>query len=168
MNGSVVYLIWIFEVQWGLNQIETSFLFLFIILIFLFAILLGGRIVDRFGSKKILVTSQLIMITSGIFFITLALISSFFIFYVACFITAIGLAFFQTAGNTQISHVIEKEKPELKGSGFGINNTIGFFCGAIGPIFVSYLGTISIYFPFYIVTFIVVLTLILTLKYIAT
>ena len=47
--------------------------------------------------------------------------------------------------------VIEDIRPDLKGSGIGFGNTIGFFFMAIAPMIMSPLGQFNIIFPFYAV-----------------
>ncbi len=166
MNGSMVFMIWVLEIHWGFNEIETSYLMIFIVLAYVSTILFGGQLVDRFGSKRILMLGQIFVILSGFLFFSLMISMIFVVFFIGAVISGIGFALCLTSGNANISNVIEKNDPSLKGSGFGLNNTVGFICGALGPIIISYLGIFSIYFPFYFITIIIFIALLVTLKFI--
>jgi len=74
----------------------------------------------------------------------------------------IGIALFDPAGNALLLEVIEDIQPDLKGSGIGFNNAIGFFCGAIAPMIMIPLGEIEILFPFYVVFALMIFSLIIT------
>ncbi len=166
LNGSIVYIIWVLQIYWGRNELETSYLLIFIVFIYIISIILGGPLVDKFNSKRILIVGQgLILIAGGLFFL-MSFIPNFLIFYMGCIISGMGFAYFQTAGNSQISNIIEKINPDLKGSGFGFNNTIGFICGALGPIIISSLGEFSLHVPFYFISILTCIALIITIKFI--
>ena len=61
-------------------------------------------------------------------------------------------------------NIIEKIDPDLKGTGIGFNNAIGFLCSAIGPIVISFLGEIDTFLPFHLINGLVVITFFITLK----
>lgn len=166
LSGSMVYMIWVLEIIWGFNEIETSFLILFIVFIYITSIISGGPLVDKFGTKRVLMLGQSIIIISGSLFFILIFSVNIIVFYIGCIFSGIGFAFYQTSGNSQISNVIEKKNPELRGSGFGLNNTLGFICGAMGPIILSSLGIISIFLPFYFITITIIIALLITFKFV--
>ena len=70
------------------------------------------------------------------------------------------------SGNTQplapFLEVIEDIEPDLKGSGIGFNNVIGFFCGAIAPMIMSPLGEFNIFAPFYVVFGLMIVSVIIS------
>jgi MFS family permease len=86
------------------------------------------------------------------------------VFFIVGIFIGIGFALFQTSGYAILSKRIEDNYPELKGSAFGFNNTVGFFLGAIGPIFICFLGEISDFLPYYLISVIISITLIITIK----
>ena len=79
---------------------------------------------------------------------------------------SVGFALLETAGNAYLSRILEEKHPELKGTGFGFNNALGFFFSAIGPILICSLGEIQIFLPFYIISFVILIIFLITLKFI--
>ncbi|GAI15899.1 unnamed protein product, partial [marine sediment metagenome] len=92
--------------------------------------------------------------------------SGLIIFIIVSIFVSIGFALLEIGGNAYLSKILEKTYPELKGSGFGLNNTLGFFFSAIGPIFICALGSIYIFLPYYVVSFIIIVSLLITLKFV--
>ena len=88
------------------------------------------------------------------------------IFIIVSIFVSIGFALLEIGGNAYLSKILEKTYPDLKGSGFGLNNTLGFFFSAIGPIFICALGSIDILLPYYVVSFIIIVSLLITLKFV--
>ncbi len=165
-NSIVAYLIWIMQLYFGLTMIETSYILIIMIGLYISFVIITGRLVDRFGTKRIMVIGQIIIISFGVLFITVGFIPSLTLFLIAGLFSGLGLGMFETSGNTNLLHKIEAINPELKGSGFGINNSIGFFCGAIGPIVLSAIGEIDLFLPFYLVAILIMITLTLTAKFV--
>ena len=81
---------------------------------------------------------------------------------IAC---CIGFALLETSGNAYLAKYLEETHPKLKASGFGFNNTLGYFFRAIGPIFICFLGDIEIFLPYYIVSIIILFSLFITMKF---
>jgi len=87
-------------------------------------------------------------------------------FIIAGFFIGIGFGVFQTSGYAILSRHIDENHHELKGSAFGFNNTLGFIFGAFGPILICSLGEISTFLPYYLVSFVVIITLFITIRFI--
>jgi MFS family permease len=157
------YLIWIFQDDvrgFGLGEIFSSYLMLGIIALYVAFIYVASRLIIRFGSRKISMAGQLIVLGFGISFFFPEFVLYLPIFLVMISFIAIGLALIDPAGITLLLEVIEDIHPELKGSGIGFNNAIGFFCGAIAPMIMSPLGEIAIVFPFYVILAMMVVCLV--------
>ncbi|MHA1803060.1 MAG: MFS transporter [Promethearchaeota archaeon] len=165
-SSIVAYLIWLMQIQFGLNEIETSYLLLVLILIYISFVIVTGRLVDILGPRKIMILGQAIIISFGLLFIVVSFTLSFLLFIIAGLFSSLGLGMFETAGNTNLLKKIEHVNPNLKGSGFGLNNSLGFFCGAIGPIVLSFLGTLNLFLPFYFIGVLISITLILTIIFV--
>ncbi len=165
-GGIVVYLIWVLQVSWSLNQIETSYLLIFVVLAYIIFVITSGRLVDRFGSKNVMLFGQFLIISFGTFFFIVSITHDLWLFFFASLFSGIGFALFQTSANSNLLDIIQKTHPELKGTGFGFNNAIGFFCGALGPIILSILGEFSLFLPYYFIAILVILAFILAFKYI--
>ena len=84
------------------------------------------------------------------------------VFVIVILFFAIGIALFGPAGNTLLLEIIEDIQPDLKGSGIGFNNTVGFFCMAIAPMIMSSIGEIDILLPFYVTIGLMVFALIIS------
>ncbi|MHA1688329.1 MAG: MFS transporter [Promethearchaeota archaeon] len=165
-SSIVAYIIWLIQIQFGLNEIETSYLLVFLILIYIAFVIVTGRLVDVLGSRKIMILGQIIIISFNLLFIVVSFTLSFILFIIAGLFSSLGLGMFETAGNTNLLKKIEHVNPDLKGSGFGLNNSLGFFCGAVGPIVLSFLGTLNLFLPFYFIGFLISITLILTIMFV--
>jgi len=88
------------------------------------------------------------------------------VFFIVGIFIGIGFALFQTSGYAMLSKRIEDNHPELKGSAFGFNNTVGFLLGAFGPIIICFLGELSDFLPYYLISIIISITLLITIKFI--
>jgi MFS family permease len=148
-GGIVPYIIWLLQLQYGLNEIESSFFLILVIAIHVGFILYAGNLVNKIGLKRLIISGQFIIISLVLIFLLFNLTGSLFFFFIISIFIGIGFAVYQTAGNTYLLSVIEANRPELKGTGLSINNAIGFLLGAIGPIVLSILGEISLFLPFY-------------------
>ena len=164
-GGLVAYLVWVLEMHWHLSEIETSYFLVFIVGTYISFVLFSGKLVDRFDSKSIILIGQGLIMSMGVFVVIVVITNSLAIFLIACLFTGIGFALYQTAGNTQLLRIIDDSHPELKGSGFGFNNGIGFLCSAFGPVVICYIGEISLFYSFYIISFITLIVFFLTLKF---
>ncbi|MHA2287595.1 MAG: MFS transporter [Promethearchaeota archaeon] len=157
------YIIWVSQDNaqgFGLSPIASSYLMLLIIGLYVIFMTLSSLILKRVRSRKTLIIGQaIVLMFAGLFFFRdLAMTLPVFIVIVSFF--GIGIAFFGPAGGTLMMEVIEDIRPDLKGSGIGFGNTIGFFFMAIAPMIMSPLGQIEILFPFYAVFGLMVVALI--------
>ena len=110
-----------------------------------------------------MMSGQIIVMIFGIPFFFHALVLNLTVFLIVVSFIGIGIALFDPAGNTLLLEVIEDIEPELKGTGIGFNNAIGFFCGAIAPMIMSPLGEFDIFAPFYIIFGLMIVSVIITL-----
>jgi len=159
------YLIWVLQdpvLGFGLGEITSSYIMLVIMALYVVFIFISSKLLNRYGPRKMMMVGQIIVMVFGIsfFFPDFVLILPVFIIIVS--FLGIGIALFDPAGNTLLLEVIEDIQPDLKGSGIGFNNAIGFFCGAIAPMIMSPLGEIDIFFPFYVVFALMVISLIIS------
>ncbi len=162
-SGIYVLFIWQIQIYFGLSQIEAMYFIMILVLIYMIFILLGGYLADNYGVKKILIYTQILIISIGLMiFISTILI----VFFIVGIFIGIGFALFQTSGYAILSKTIDDKYPELKGSAFGFNNAVGFFLGAIGPILICFLGEISDFLPYYLISIIISITLYITIKFI--
>ena len=164
-GGIVAYLVWVFEIYWGLSEIETSYILVFIVGIYISFVLISGKLVDLFDSKSIILIGQILIMSMGVLVFLVVITNSLTIFIIATVISGIGFALYQTAGNTQLLRIIDETHPELKGSGFGFNNTVGFLFSALGPVIISYIGEISLFYSFYVIAFVTLIVFFLTVKF---
>ena len=164
-GGIVAYLVWVFEIYWGLSEIETSYILVFIVGIYISFVLISGKLVDLFDSKSIILIGQVLIMSMGVLVFLVVITNSLTIFIIATVISGIGFALYQTAGNTQLLRIIDETHPELKGSGFGFNNTVGFLFSALGPVIISYIGEISLFYSFYVIAFVTLIVFFLTVKF---
>ena len=109
-----------------------------------------------------MIVGQIMAMVFGISFFFPDFILNLPVFVISTSLLGIAIALFDPAGNTLLLEVIEDIQPDLKGSGIGFNNAIGFFCGAIAPMIMSPLGEIEILFPFYVVFALMVISLIIS------
>jgi len=159
------YLIWILQnnaIGFGLDEITSSYIMLAILALYVVFILISSKLLNRYGPRKMMILGQAIVMVFGIsfFFRNFALILPVFLTVIS--FLGIGIALFDPAGNTLLLEVIEDIQPDLKGSGIGFNNAIGFFCGAIAPMIMSPLGELDVLFPFYVVFALMIVSLIIS------
>jgi MFS family permease len=150
-GGIVAYLIWILQIQFLLDEIQTSYVLIGIVALYVAFVFVSSRVLDRQGPRKMMIIGQSIVIIFEIPFFIEFLAYNLIIFIILCSFIGIGIALFDPAGNTLLLEVIEDIKPELKGSGIGFNNAIGFFCGAMAPMIISLIGEINVFAPFYLI-----------------
>jgi MFS family permease len=162
-SGVYIYFIWLLQIHFELNQIETTFLLTMLTIVFIFSVISAGYLSDRYGAKKILLYSQVLLILMGLF---IYFSTDLIMFIIAGFFIGIGFGVFQTSGYAILSRHIDENHHELKGSAFGFNNTLGFIFGAFGPILICSLGEISTFLPYYLVSFVVIITLFITIRFI--
>jgi MFS family permease len=161
--GVYPYIIWVIQVYYDLDQVQSTYILILVVFLYAAFIVLGGLLVDRIGHKRTMVLGQMIIISFGFLFF---LASGLIIFLIVGISVSIGFAMVETAGNAYLSRILEEEHPDLKGTGFGFNNALGFFFSALGPIFICSLGEIDVFLPFFIVSFIIVASFLITLKFI--
>ena len=159
----MAYLIWVLQVQFILDEIQTSYVLIIIVAAYITSVFISGRLTDRHSPRKMMLMGQIIVIIFALSFLT-SIVFNLFVFLTISTLVGIGLAFYEPAGNTLLLNIIEKIDPNLKGTGIGFNNTIGFLCSAIGPIVISSLGEIYIFLPFYLINGLIVITFFITLK----
>jgi len=161
-----VYLIWVFQDKlqgFALSDLYSSYLMLGILALYVIFILIASKLLIRFGPRKLMMSGQIIVLIFGIAFFFPAFVLNLPIFVVIISFIGIGIALFDPAGNTLLLEVIEDIQPNLKGSGIGFNNAIGFFCGAIAPMIMTPLGEINILAPFYVVMGLMIISVIISL-----
>jgi len=159
------YLIWVLQnkaMGFGLDQITSSYIMLYILALYVVSIFISSKLLNRYGPRIMMMLGQAIVMVFGIafFFRDFALMLPVFLTVIS--FLGIGIALFDPAGNTLLLEVIEDIRPDLKGSGIGFNNAIGFFCGAIAPMIMSPLGVIDVLFPFYVVFALMIVSLIIS------
>ena len=126
-------------------------------------IYISSKLLNRYGPRKMMIVGQIMAMVFGISFFFPDFILNLPVFVISTSLLGIAIALFDPAGNTLLLEVIEDIQPNLKGSGIGFNNAIGFFCGAIAPMIMSPLGEIEILFPFYVVFGLMVISLIISI-----
>ncbi len=159
------YLIWVFQNNdqgFGLSEIISSYLMLGILALYVVFIFIANRLLIRYGPRKLMMSGQIIVMIFGIPFFFHAFVLNLIVFLIVVSFIGIGIALFDPAGNTLLLEVIEDIEPDLKGSGIGFNNAIGFFCGAIAPMIMSPLGETDIFAPFYIILGLMIISIIIT------
>lgn len=162
-SGVYVYFIWLLQIYFDLDQIEATYFLVILTIIFICSVISGGFLSDRYGAKKILLYSQILIVLTGLFiFVSTDLL----MFMIAASFIGIGFGMFQTSGYALLSKHIEENHHDIKGSAFGINNTLGFIFGAFGPILICFLGEISTFLPFYLVSLLIFITFIFSVKFI--
>jgi len=163
-GGIVAYLIWILQVHFGLDQVQTSYILIGIVFLYVIFVFISSRIIDKQGSRKMMIIGQSLVIIFGIPFFIYILINNLIIFVILCAFIGIGIALFDPAGNALLLEIIEDIKPELKGSGIGFNNAIGFFCGAMAPMIISPIGESNVFAPFYLIIALMAFSLLISYK----
>jgi MFS family permease len=162
----ISYLIWVLEIHFGLDEIQTSFILIVLIGIYIFFVLFTGKLVDRFGTKKVLLIGQAIIVCFGSLYFIVNLTNDLVSFLILNLISGLGFGMYETSGNTLLLKKIIKVNPNLKGGGFGINNMFGYFLSAIGPIILSLLGEISTFLPYYFITILVFVAFLIAVKFV--
>jgi MFS family permease len=162
-GGIMAYLIWVLQVQFILDEIQTSYVSIIIVAAYIIFVFISGRLTDRHSPRKMMLIGQIIVIIFALSFLT-SIVFNLIVFIIITTLIGIGLALYEPAGNTLLLNIIEKIDPNLKGTGIGFNNAIGFLCSAIGPIVISVLGEIYIFLPFYLINGLIVITFFITLK----
>ena len=157
-----IYLIWVLQEVFFLSAIETSFIMLLIVALYVSFVFVSSFLLDRNGPRKMMIIGQSIVIVFGILFFIPNLPYNLPLFLVVISFIGIGIALFDPAGNTLLLEVIEDIQPNLKGTGIGFNNAIGFFWGAVAPIIMSPLGEIQVFIPFYAVFGLMIFSIIVT------
>jgi len=161
--GVYPYIIWVLQVYYELDQVQSTYILILVVLLYATFIVFGGLMADRIGHKKTMVLGQIIIISVGFLFF---FASGLVVFLIVAISVSVGFAMLETAGNAYLSRILEEKHPDLKGTGFGFNNALGFFFSALGPIFICSLGEIQVYLPFYVVSFIILGSFFITLKFI--
>lgn len=164
-GGIVAYLIWVLQIHFNLSEIESSYVLIFIVALYVGFIFIASRILDRYGPRKIILIGVSIVALFGISFFFVNLINNLFVFIIITSFIGIGIALIDPAGNALLLNVIEDINPELKGSGIGFNNAFGFFISAIAPIVICSLGEIYVFFPFYLIFVLMVFSFIIVYKF---
>ena len=111
-----------------------------------------------------MIIGQSIVIGFGFLFFFPEFMFNLFIFIPIIIFVGIGISFIDPSGITLLMEVIEDIQPDLKGSGIGFNNAIGFFCSAIAPMLMSPLGEIQVWIPFYVIFVMMIISLVITLR----
>jgi MFS family permease len=155
------YLILVLQDFFYLSESISSYLLLGILAIYVVFVYIASKLIHRYRSRKISMIGLIIILGFGIFFFFPTLVLVLPIFLVIISFVGIGIAFIDPAGNTLLLEVIEDIQPELKGSGIGFNNAIGFFCSAIAPMIMTPLGQIYIILPFYVIMIMMIVCLII-------
>jgi len=160
--GIYPYIIWVIQIYYEMNQIEATYILILVVLLYAVFIVIGGLLADHIGYKKTMMVGQIIIIS----FVFLFFIDRGFIFFLIVSISCcIGFALLETSGNAYLSRYLEETHPELKASGFGFNNALGYFFRALGPIFICFLGDIEVFLPYYVVSIIILFALFITMKF---
>ncbi|MBD3195185.1 MAG: MFS transporter [Candidatus Lokiarchaeota archaeon] len=160
-GGIVAYLVWVLQVFYNIDEISCSYYLLLIVAVYVCFVIISGKVIDKQGPRKMMLIGQSIAILAGIpFFFDVAHI--FIVFTFINIFIGIGLALYDPAGATLILNVIMRINPNLGGTGIGLNNAVGFFFSAIGPIVFSILGEQSIFYPFYLTFFLILIAFIMT------
>ncbi len=159
------YLVWVLQDSvrgFGLDEITSSYMMLVILALYVLFIFISSKLLHRFGPRKMMMVGQIIVMFFGIAFFFPDFVMNLPVFLIIVSTLGIGIALFDPSGNTLLLEVIEDIQPDLKGSGIGFNNAIGFFCAAIAPIIMSPLGEIEILSPFYVVFGLMIFSLIIS------
>lgn len=162
-GGIVAYLIWVLQEYFNINEIMSSYILILIVAIYVGFVILSSRILDKQGARKMILIGQIVAICFGIFFF-FDFSRIFPIFLILTLGIAVGLALYDPAGNTLLLNKIVKIDSNLKGTGIGFNNAIGFFFSALGPIFICGLGEMNVFFPFYLIFALIVFAFLITWK----
>jgi MFS family permease len=162
-GGIVAYLIWVMQNYFNIDEIMSSYYLILIVSVYVSFVIISSKILDRQGPRKMMLIGQTIAISFGIFFF-FDFSRIFPVFLVLTLGIGAGLALYDPAGATLLLNKIVQVDANLKGSGIGFNNAIGFFFGALGPIFICGLGEIDVFFPFYLIFALIVFAFLTTWK----
>ncbi|MHA1488361.1 MAG: MFS transporter [Promethearchaeota archaeon] len=165
-GGIVAYMVWMMEIQFNLNQIQTSYFLIIIVAFYILFLIISGKLVDRFDSKRVMLLGQVIIVSFSSLFFIVHITNNLPLYIIASLLSGIGLGMYETSGNTLLLKKIGEIDSGLKGAGFGISNTIGFFFGAIGPIIFSLMGEISLFLPYYFIFFYILACFLISYKFI--
>lgn len=163
-SAIISYMIWVLEVEFGLNSIETSYLLIVNVAIYTIFLLVAGKFVDKYGARKMLMLSYLSIIIFGFLFIFVAITGNLIVYATASLINALFFGVIQTSNNTMVLQKIDENNPQLKGAGLGFSNSVGFIFSALGPIILSLLGEIDIYLPYYFIMILILPAFIVCFK----
>lgn len=161
-GGIVAYLVWVLQEYYGFDEITSSYILIIIVAFYVGFVIYSSRVLDKQGPKRMMVIGQLLAISFGFFFF-FNFSKDFLVFIILTIAIGVGLALYDPAGSTLLLDVIVEIEPNLKGTGIGFNNAIGFFFGAVGPIVICWLGEYNIFFPFYLIFFLILIAFIITL-----
>ncbi len=165
-GGIVSYIIWILEVQFHLNSIQTSFILILTVVMYIVFVGITGKFIKKWGSKLLMLLGQAIIVMFGLLYILVDLTGNLPLYIFASVISGIGLGIFETAVATATIDKVGLIDINLKSTGFGISNTIGFLCSAIGPIIITLLGSIFLFLPYYFMLFLILISFLITLKFV--
>ncbi|MBD3215945.1 MAG: MFS transporter [Candidatus Lokiarchaeota archaeon] len=160
-GGVVAYLVWVLQVFYKIDELSSSYYLLLIVALYVCFVIISGKQLDTKGPRKMMLIGQAIAIFGGIPFF-FGIIHIFLVFTIVTLFISIGLALYDPAGATLILNIIMKINPNLRGTGIGLNNAIGFFSSAIGPIVFSIIGELSIFYPFYLIFFLILIAFVMT------
>ncbi len=165
-GGIVAYMIWVMQIQFHLDSIQTSYILIVIVAFYILFVGVTGKLVDRFNSKNILLLGQAIIILFSLLYFIVQATNDLTLYVLASLFSAIGLGLFETAISTITLKKIEEIDPELKGTGFGMSNTLGFALSSTGPIVLALLGEISLFLPYYFMSLVILISFLISLKFI--
>ena len=120
------------DLGWGRGEIMTAFTIFFLVAAVASPFI--GRIVDRYGAKKVISIGAVI---AGLGFVLLSQISTLWHFYISYAMTGIGLA---AAGHVPASTIVSNWFKKRRGTAIGIMSTgIGAGGVVLAPLIGSYL-----------------------------
>lgn len=120
------------DLGWGRGEIMTAFTIFFLVAAVASPFI--GRIVDRYGAKKVISIGAVI---AGLGFVLLSQISTLWHFYISYAIVGIGLA---AAGHVPASTIVSNWFKKRRGTAIGIMSTgIGAGGVVLAPLIGSYL-----------------------------
>ncbi len=160
-GGIVAYLVWVLQEYFLIGEILSSYVLILIVSTYVTFVIVSSKVLDKQGPRKMILIGQVIAISFGVFFF-FDFSKLFIIFLPLTLGIGVGLALYDPAGATLLLNKIVEVDPDLKGTGIGFNNAIGFFCGALGPIFICGLGEINVFYPFYLIFALIVFAFLIT------
>jgi MFS family permease len=160
----VVYLIWVLQVPFAQSEITSSYMLILIVAVYVGFVIVASKVLDKYGPRKMMLLGQIIVLIMAIPFL-FQIANFLWIFLITTSFMSMGLALYDPAGNTLLLNIIDESNPDLKGSGIGINNALGFFFSSLSPMIVCPLGEIDVFLPFYLLIGLVFIALIVTIKF---